>query len=230
MTYRFANEIGPTPFVDIAGSDQKFGIHRIYCVGQNYADHSREMGGDPDRNPPFFFTKPASAIVSDGSEIAYPSQTANLHHEIELVVAIGKGGADIARENAHAHIFGYAVGVDLTRRDIQAEAKKMGRPWDMAKGFDQSAPCSAITITTQTGHPDAGRIWLSINGQDRQNGDLAHMIWPVADIIAILSQYVALRPGDLIFTGTPAGVGPVERGDTISGGVDGVGTLSVKIV
>ncbi|PPQ38965.1 fumarylpyruvate hydrolase [Rhodoblastus acidophilus] len=207
-----------------------FPVRRIFCVGQNYADHAREMGGDPQRNPPFFFTKPADALAVNGADAPYPSLTHNLHHEIELVVALAGGGRDIAAEAAEALIFGYAAGIDLTRRDLQAEAKKAGRPWDMAKGFDVSAPLGLIRPIGQTGRVGQGRISLTVNGAPRQSGDLADMIWSVPEIIAILSTYVKLAPGDLIFTGTPAGVGPALTGDVLHGEIEGVGEVTTRIV
>lgn len=218
------------PSVEIAGSDHRFPVRRIFCVGKNYADHAREMGGDPEREPPFFFSKPADAVVAGTADIAMPPRTANLHHEIELVVAIGKGGANIALDDAAASVFGYAVGNDLTRRDLQADAKAGARPWDMAKGFDRSAILSPIRPAADIGHPSAARIWLSVNGATRQDGDIADMIWPVADIIAELSTYVELRPGDLIYTGTPAGVARIAPGDLVEGGIDGIGTIANRFV
>lgn len=200
------------PSVAIEGADDRFPVRRIFCVGQNYAEHTREMGGDPERQAPFFFSKPADAVVADGSVIAFPPRTANLHHEVELVIAIGEGGVDIAIEDANAHIYGWTVGIDLTRRDLQAEAKKAGRPWDMAKGFDASAPIGAIR---EGAVPEAGAVRLSVDGELRQGGDLGDMIWSVPEIVATLSTYVALAPGDLIFTGTPAGVGAVVAGQRI---------------
>ncbi|MBI4988942.1 MAG: fumarylacetoacetate hydrolase family protein [Rhodocyclales bacterium] len=217
------------PQVAVAGSDATFPVRRIYCVGRNYAEHAREMGGNPEREPPFFFMKPADAIVT-GGRMDYPSQTADLQHEIELVVALARGGRDIPAAAALDCVFGYAVGLDMTRRDLQAELKAKGRSWEMGKAFDQSAPISAIVPASRIGHPRRGAITLTVNSQSRQHGDLADMIWPVADIIANLSGYVTLQPGDLIFTGTPAGVGKVERGDRLEGAVEGVGTLSVTIV
>ena len=214
------------PSVEIAGSDDRFPVRRIFCVGRNYAEHAREMGGAPEREPPFFFTKPADAVVGAAAEIAMPLRTANLHHEIELVVALGSGGRDIAQDAAIGTVFGYAVGNDLTRRDLQAEAKAAGRPWDMAKGFDHSAVISPIRVAAEIGHPARARIWLSVNGAVRQEGDIADMIWPVADIIAELSTYVELKAGDLIYTGTPAGVGPIAQGDLVEGGVEGIGTIA----
>lgn len=214
------------PSVAIVGSDMRFPVRRIFCVGRNYADHAREMGGSPDREPPFFFAKPADAVVAATADIAMPPRTADLHHEIELVVALSGGGRDIARAAALDTVFGYAAGNDLTRRDLQAAAKGAGRPWDMAKGFDQSAVISPIRPAADIGHPAAARIWLSVNGTGRQEGNIADMIWPVADIVAELSTYVELRAGDLIYTGTPAGVGRIARGDLVEGGIDGIGTIA----
>jgi len=214
--------------VAIANSSERFAVRRIFCVGRNYAAHARELGND-ERDPPFFFTKPADAVVDSGAEIPYPPLTANLHHEIELVVAIGKAGFRISNEDALSHIWGYGVGVDLTRRDLQDQAKKAARPWDWSKAFDQSAPCGPLLPAAKSGHPYKGRIWLAINGALKQDGDLAELIWPVADVVSICSEAMELRPGDLIFTGTPAGVGPVHAGDTITGGVDGIGTIEIKI-
>ncbi len=207
-----------------------FPVRRIFCVGRNYAAHAREMGGDPDREPPFFFAKPADAIVTDGADTPYPPATGNLHHEMELVVAIGLGGAGIATANALGHVFGYAAGLDLTRRDLQDQAKAARRPWDMSKGFDGSAPIGEIEPAIRIGHPGSGAITLSVNGAPRQSGDLADQIWPVPDIIAALSRLVALAPGDLIFTGTPDGVGPLARGDLAEGWIAGVGRVSTRIV
>jgi fumarylpyruvate hydrolase len=218
----------PTPSVAIAGSGKRFPVRRIFCVGRNYAAHARELGND-ERDPPFFFTKPADAVVDSGAVIPYPALTNNLHHEIELVAAIGRGGFRIARDAALGHVWGYGVGVDLTRRDLQDVAKKAARPWDWSKAFDQSAPCGPLAPVETTGHPAKGRIWLSVNGETRQDGDLAELIWPIADVVAICSEAMELRPGDLIFTGTPAGVGPLAAGDRVSGGVDGVGTVEVTL-
>ncbi|AMG75909.1 fumarylacetoacetate hydrolase family protein [Sphingopyxis granuli] len=218
------------PTAEIAGSAERFPVRRIFCVGKNYADHAREMGGDPTREPPFFFSKPADAIVGGAGDIAMPPRTDNLHHEIELVVALAKGGANIASDDALSHIFGYAVGNDLTRRDLQADAKAGGRPWDMAKGFDHSAVLSPIRPAAEVGHPTAARIWLSVGGTVRQDGNIADMIWPVADIIAELSTYVELKAGDLIYTGTPAGVGRIVAGDVVEGGIDGIGTIANRFL
>ena len=226
MTY--ALPAPPQPALPIRGDDRLFPVRRIYCVGRNYAAHAREMGHDPDRDPPFFFMKPADAIVPDGATIPYPPMTADLHHEVELVVAIGTGGRDIAAADALAHVFGYAVGIDLTRRDVQAAAREAGRPWDMAKGFDRSAPCGAL-VPAAAVDPARGAIRLEVNGEARQSGDLADMIWSVGEVIAHLSAYMELQPGDLIFTGTPEGVGPLVRGDTATGTIAGVGEVRVTI-
>jgi fumarylpyruvate hydrolase len=220
----------PQPTVEVTGTDARFPVHRIYCVGRNYAKHAREMGMDPDREPPFFFAKPADALVANGTPVPYPSRTANLHHEIELVVAVGAGGRDIPVTNAPAHVFGYAVGLDLTRRDQQFAAREQGRPWDVAKGFDHSAPVSAIRPAAEMGHLEQGAIWLEVNGEQRQRANLCEMIWSVPEIVAELSTYFELRSGDLIFTGTPEGVGPVQRGDSLVGGIDGLETLRITIV
>jgi len=205
-----------------------FAVRRVYCVGRNYAEHVVEMGNDT-RDPPFFFGKPADAIVVGGADIPYPPQTADLHHEIELVVAIGKDGADIRPAAALDHVYGYAAGLDMTRRDLQAGAKKAGRPWDMAKGFDFSAPIGTIEPVSAIGHPDRGAITLSVNGAERQRGDLANQIWNVSDTIAYLSGFVTLRAGDIIMTGTPAGVSAVVRGDMLEGRIEGVGTVRTRI-
>lgn len=218
------------PSVVIAGTPERFPVRRIFCVGRNYAAHAREMGNDPDREPPFFFSKPADAVVDSGAAIPYPPLTANLHHEIELVVAIGKGGSDIDRGDALDHVWGYGVGIDLTRRDLQEDAKATRRPWDWSKGFDQSAPCGPLVPASEVANLGAARIWLSVNGTMRQDATLAELIWPVEDIVASCSRAVALKPGDLIYTGTPAGVGPLVAGDRVEGGIDGLGTLSITIV
>ncbi len=205
-----------------------FAVRRVYCVGRNYEEHVREMGNDT-REPPFFFSKPADAVVVGGASIPYPPQTEDFHHEIELVVAIGKDGANIAAADALDHVYGYAVGLDMTRRDIQAVAKKAGRPWDMAKGFDFSAPIGTIEPASAIGHPDTGAITLSVNGTERQRGDLSDQIWGVADTIAYLSTLVTLKAGDIIMTGTPAGVGAVVRGDVLEGAIAGIGTVRTTI-
>ncbi|MGC1302085.1 MAG: fumarylacetoacetate hydrolase family protein [Caulobacteraceae bacterium] len=216
------------PAVPVEGGGE-FPVRRIFCVGRNYAEHTREMGHDPDREDPFFFTKPADAIVLDGATIPYPSMTASLHHEIELVAAIGKGGHDIPEAEALHHLFGYAVGVDLTRRDLQNEAKKLGRPWDMAKGFDHSAPIGPLTRADATWPLDRGAIWLRINGETRQSSDVSKLIWSTPEVIAYLSRYVALAPGDLIYTGTPEGVGRIEPGDDLWGHIDGLHDLRIHL-
>jgi fumarylpyruvate hydrolase len=212
------------PSIAISGSELRFQVRRIYCVGRNYADHAREMGGDPQREFPFFFSKPADAVVPSGRRLPFPVKTSELHHEVELVIGLNKGGANIHAADASSMIFGYAVGIDLTRRDLQTEAKKMGRPWDMAKGFDHSAPVGAMTRGVP---PAIGSITLTIDGNLRQRGDLKDMIWSVAEIIAALSTYVELAPGDLIFTGTPAGVGPIRRGETVRGMITGTEPIEV---
>ena len=215
--------------IPVAGG-KLFPVRRIFCVGRNYAAHAREMGNDPNREPPFFFTKPADALVTSGADTPYPTATANLHHEMELVVAIGHGGVDIKPEDALDHVFGYAAGLDLTRRDMQDEAKATRRPWDMSKGFDASAPIGEIIPASVVGHPASGRIAMTVNGVTRQEGDLDDQIWAVPDVIAVLSRFVALAPGDLIFTGTPDGVAAVVRGDLVEGEIAGVGTLRTRIV
>ena len=222
--------VPPLPRVSVAVRDStdRFPVHRIYCVGRNYAAHAREMGHD-DREPPFFFQKNPDDIVEEGKPAPYPPQTADLHHEVELVVALAHGGSDIAAENALSHVYGYAIGLDLTRRDVQAEAKKGGRPWATAKAFANSAPLGAILPATAVGHPAAGKLTATVNGEPRQEGDLADMIWSVPEIIAHLSRWFVLAPGDLIFTGTPAGVGELKRGDVVIGAIEGLGQLEVRI-
>ncbi|MBL8397692.1 MAG: fumarylacetoacetate hydrolase family protein [Candidatus Accumulibacter sp.] len=217
-----------TVHVPIARSEAVFPVHRVYCVGRNYADHAAEMGADT-REPPFFFSKPADALVAGGGKVPYPPATVNLQHEVELVVALAAGGTDIAVEQALVCVFGYAVGIDLTRRDLQQLAKDKGHPWDMAKGFDHSAPIAALQPVDAIGHPTRGTIWLKVNGQSRQHGNLVQMSWNVAEIISKLSTYVRLTAGDLIFTGTPAGVSTVTRGDQLIAGIDGVGELSITL-
>ena len=233
MTYVFLPHAQPS--LPVAGSEARFPVRRIFCVGRNYADHAREMGAADQASglePPFFFMKPGDAVVGGEGEISvsYPPITKNLHHEVEMVVALGAGGANVTVDAAKGLIFGYAVGFDLTRRDIQGKAKEKGHPWDMGKGFDQSAVCSEIHPVSAVAHPASGRIWLKVNGETRQDGDLAAMGWKVADIIANLSTMVRLEAGDLIYTGTPAGVGPIVPGDLLTAGVEGVGTLTARIV
>ncbi len=217
------------PSLAVLGSEQRFPIRRVFCVGRNYGAHAREMGSDPHREPPFFFTKPADAVVPASGAVPYPPSTRDLHHEVELVVALGAGGVDIDPAGALALVWGYGVGLDLTRRDLQAVAKDAGRPWDMAKGFDASAPCSPLVPAATLGHPQDARIWLEVNGALRQEGNLNEMIWPIADVIGHLSRLVALAPGDVIYTGTPAGVAALKPGDRVRGGVDGVATFELSI-
>jgi fumarylpyruvate hydrolase len=216
-----------TPALPVAESNLTFPVGRIYCVGRNYAEHAREMGHDPEREPPFFFMKPADAIVPNGATLPFPQATKDLHHEIEMVVAIGRDGADIPVAKALDHVFGYGVGLDMTRRDLQGEAKKMGRPWEMGKAFDNSAPCTALKTVAMVGHPAKGAIWLKVNGKIGQKGDLSEMIWNVPETISYLSKLITLKAGDLIMSGTPAGVGPVNRGDKLEGHVDSIGDLTV---
>ena len=218
-----------TPSVAIAGSNARFPIRRVFCVGRNYAAHAREMGNDPEREDPFFFMKPADAVVPAEGSLPFPSATHELHHEVEMVVALAGGGTDIAPADALSLVWGYGVGLDLTRRDLQAVAKDMRRPWDFAKGFDGSAPCSALHPVSEVGHPHDARIWLEVNGAVKQDGTLKEMIWPVADVIAHISRFVALAPGDLIFSGTPAGVGPLQPGDSVKGAVDGVASFEFTV-
>lgn len=222
------------PSVVVVDSEARFPIRRIFCVGRNYAKHAREMGGDPDREPPFFFSKPPDAVVDAGidadARVPYPPDTENVHHEVELAVAIGVGGRDVDPGSAHEHIFGYAVALDLTRRDLQAQAKARGRPWAMSKGFDHSAPIAPIHPIDAVGPLSTGRIWLTVNGTLRQDADLEELIWPIPDLIARLSRTVQLAPGDLILTGTPAGVGPLLPGDRVRGGVTGLQDLVITVV
>jgi fumarylpyruvate hydrolase len=228
---KFMHYLFPTtiPTVSIINSAERFPVHRIYCVGRNYADHVREMGNDPSREPPVFFSKPADALVSGDASIPFPSRTNNLHHEIELVVALNADASEVSVVQALDCVYGYAVGIDLTRRDLQVAAKTAGQPWDIAKGFDNSAPVSAIVPASVAGHPHKGAIQLKVNGELRQQGDLADMIWSVAEIIAELSTYYQLRAGDLIFTGTPAGVGKLVTGDVVEGSIQGVGNIKLTL-
>ncbi|WP_088346071.1 MULTISPECIES: fumarylacetoacetate hydrolase family protein [Rhodomicrobium] len=214
----------------VAGTENLFPVHRIYCVGRNYADHAIEMGHDPSREAPFFFQKNPDSILPPGHDFPYPSATRDVHHEMELVVALGGGGVDVPVDRALDLVFGYGVGLDMTRRDLQGEAKKAGRPWEVGKAFEASAPASAIVPASRIGHPASGRIWLEVNGAVKQDGDLAQMIWKVPEMIAYLSGLFRLQPGDLIFSGTPAGVGPVVRGDRLRGGVDGVAEIALGVV
>lgn len=213
----------------VAGTSDRFPVRRIFCVGRNYAAHAREMGKDPDREAPFFFTKPADAALDTPCTVPYPPLTEDLHYEIELVIAIGKGGSNVSENDVMEHVWGASVGVDLTRRDLQAEAKEAGRPWDWAKAFDKSAPIAPIVPISDVTSVEQGRIWLAVNGETRQDADLSDLIWSVREHVSILSQAMELAPGDIIMTGTPAGVGAVSPGDVITGGVDGIGTLEVTI-
>jgi fumarylpyruvate hydrolase len=216
------------PSIPVAGESGRFPVRRIYCVGRNYAAHTREMGGDPTREDPFFFMKPADAIVMDGTTLPYPQATKNLHHEIELVVALKGGGANVPADRVMDLVYGYATGLDMTRRDLQNSAKAGGKPWDMGKGFDRSAPITAIQPAARIGHPSKGAIWVKVNGKTKQSGDLSDMIWSVPETLAYLSGLVELQPGDLVFTGTPEGVGPVVAGDLVEGHVEGVGDLTIR--
>jgi len=227
MAYVFSPP--PVASIAVSGSDDRFPVRRIFCVGRNYAAHAREMGKDPDREPPFFFTKPADAIVDDGQTIAYPPETQNLHHEAELVVAVAIGGRDIPRDQALAHVWGYAIGNDLTRRDLQLQARDLGRPWDWGKAFDRSAVVGPVHAVAKVGHPAKGFIRLTVNGVTKQDADLAEMIWPAPDIIAILSRSMELMPGDLIMTGTPAGVGALVPGDVCTVTIESLGSITTTI-
>ncbi len=219
----------PVASLPVKGESSVFPVHRIYCIGRNYAAHTVEMGGDPDRDPPFFFQKNPDNLVLDG-RFPYPSKSKNVHHEIEMVVALGRGGANIPIEEALDHVFGYALALDMTRRDLQAEMKRLGRPWEIAKAFEASAPCTSLVKADEIGHPARGAIWLDVNGDRRQEGDLDQMIWKTPEMIAYLSELFTLAPGDLILSGTPSGVGAVQRGDRLHGHADGVGDLDVLVV
>ena len=217
------------PALPVAGATALFPVRRIFCVGRNYVEHQKEMGGD-GREQPFFFIKSAHALVPAGGGIHYPAKTANLHYETEMVVAIARGGRRIDASRANEHVFGYGVGLDMTRRDLQQLGKDHGRPWDFGKDFDEAAPCSALSPASAIGHPATGAIWLTVNGKERQKADLADMIWSVPEQIAYLSEFYALEPGDLIYSGTPAGVGPVKPGDELHAGIAGVGELKASIL
>lgn len=223
-----------TPALPVFGTDKHLGIRRIWCVGRNYAAHVKEMGGDPQRDPPFFFAKPADALLAAPDrgpiDLPYPPATADFHHEVELVVALRSGGRDLDAAAALACIAGYAVGLDMTRRDLQAAAKKAGQPWEMAKAFDHSAVCGALHLVADIGHPQAGRVALEVDGALRQQGDLRDLIWSVAEILGHLSRLVSLGAGDLIYTGTPEGVGPVVPGQRIDASIAGVGAISARVV
>ncbi|WP_261523057.1 fumarylacetoacetate hydrolase family protein [Burkholderia multivorans] len=232
MTFVFPPE-APVE-LPVAGSDARFPVRRVYCVGRNYAAHAREMGFDPDREPPFFFCKPADAVVpvayGETLELAYPSQTQNYHYEAELVAVIGKGGADIPLDSALDHVWGYAVGLDMTRRDLQMKMREMGRPWEIGKAFDRSAPIGPVHRASAVGHFEQGGLWLTVNGATKQKSDVSHLIWSVAETVADLSKFFRLEPGDVIFTGTPDGVGAVVRGDEMKVGVERLGELTVRVV
>jgi fumarylpyruvate hydrolase len=230
----FVFEPEPQVAVPVAGGNAAFPVRRIYCVGRNYAAHAREMGFDPDREPPFFFCKPASSIVVVPSgatvDLPYPSQTQDYQHEIELVVAIGRAGRDITVEQALDHVWGYGVGLDMTRRDLQIKSRDKGRPWELGKAFDASAPIAPLHAVAEVGHPATGSIWLEVDGVTRQRSTLDQLIWSVPEVISNLSSFFELRPGDLIYTGTPEGVGKVERGQRLHGGIDGLGALTLRVV
>ena len=217
------------PSVAIAGCNERFPVHRIYCIGRNYLAHVHEMGSD-ERQPPFFFQKPIDALLANECQFPYPPASDNVQHEIELVVAIARGGAEISVNHALDHVYGYGVGIDMTRRDLQVKAKKEGKPWDAAKAFDFAAPIGALRPVSEIGHPDSSRIWLAINGKVKQDSTLNLQIWSVAESISHLSRLFEIKPGDLIYTGTPAGVGPVKRGDVMNGGIDGIGELEITVV
>lgn len=225
----YATPLWTPPALKIDGSADLFPVRRIFCVGRNYVEHQKEMGGD-GREQPFFFIKSAHALVPAGTDVHYPAKTANFHYETEMVVAIGKQGRRIPAKQATSHIFGYGIGQDMTRRDLQQIGKDKGRPWDFGKDFDESAPCSALVPAARIGHPAKGAIWLNVNGKQRQKADLADMIWSVPEQIEYLSQYYTLECGDLIYSGTPAGVGPVQPDDELHCGVDGVAELRFKIL
>ncbi len=223
----------PTPqpvLLPVEGTNETFPVRRVYCVGRNYADHAIEMGHDPSREPPFFFQKNPDNLLPAGQDFPYPPLSSNVHYEVECVVALKSGGSNISVENALDHVWGYGVGIDMTRRDMQDGLKKMGRSWEGAKAFEFSAPISPLVPASKIGHPNKGAVWLDVNGARKQSGDLDQMIWKTAEIIAELSKVFALAAGDVIMTGTPAGVGPVVKGDIMECGVDGVGTLTVKVV
>lgn len=228
MSQQYVIDPPVIPHMPVRGSNAVFPLRRVYCVGRNYAAHAVEMGHDPDKEPPFFFQKNPDNVVVDGV-FPYPDLSSDVHHEVELVAALGKGGYNIPVESALDHVWGYGIGLDMTRRDLQGEQKKLGRPWEIGKAFDASAPCGELIPASEIGHPDSGAIWLKINGEMRQEGDLNQLIWKIPEMINHLSGLFTLAPGDIIMTGTPAGVGPVQRGDQMLGHVDGVGDLEVKV-
>ncbi len=228
MSAEYVIPVPPVVDLPVAGSTARFPVRRIYCVGRNYLEHIRELGND-EKEPPIFFTKPRDAIVQDASSIPYALATENYHYELELAVAIGSGGSNIPEAEALQHVFGYAVALDMTRRDLQKQLTAKAGPWDVAKAFDHSAPCAAIHPVESVGHPARGNIRLTVNGEVKQDSDLAAMIWNVPQIISRLSAFFELQPGDIIMTGTPAGVGPVQPGDVLVGSIDGLGTLTTTI-
>ncbi len=225
----FVIETPPVVALPVAGSAARFPVRRVYCIGRNYAAHAVEMGGDPDREPPFFFQKNADNLDPSG-EFPYPPHSSDVHHEVEMAVALKSGGTNIPLDRALDHVFGYGVSIDMTRRDRQGEAKKAGRPWEIGKAFERSAPVGPVHPVTEIGHPDHGRIELKVNGETRQEGDLNQMIWKVPEMIAHLSEYFELAPGDVILSGTPAGVGPVVKGDRMEASIEGLGSISVAVV
>lgn len=225
----FVIDAPPQASLSIANSTQRFPVHRVYCVGRNYAAHAVEMGHDPDKEPPFFFQKNPDNLVADATEFPYPKLSNDVHHEIELLVALKSGGDDIKVEDALDCVYGYGVSLDMTRRDLQGEMKKLGRPWEIGKAFEMSAPSGPIIPVSTCGHIESGDIWLKVNDEVRQSGDVNQMIWKTAEMISILSTLFTLRPGDIIQTGTPSGVGPVQRGDRMHGHVEGVGDLKVTV-
>ena len=222
-------ELPPAPTLEVAGTNKRFGVRRIYCIGRNYAAHAIEMGHNPDREDPFFFQKNPNNLDSSG-EFPYPPRSSDVHHEIEMTVALHSGGSNIPLASALDHVFGYGIALDMTRRDLQAEQKKAGRPWEIAKAFERSAPCGPIHPASSVGHPDSGRVLLEVNGQRRQEGDLNQMIWKVPEMISYLSDYFELAAGDIILSGTPSGVAAVERGDVMKAEIEGLGSLSVTVV
>jgi len=226
---KFVIDPAPQVCLPIRGSNESFPVRRIYCIGRNYADHAIEMGHDPNKEPPFFFQKNAQNVDTSGT-FPYPPQTSDVHHEMELVVALKSGGADISLDNALEHVYGYGLGLDMTRRDLQGEAKKLGRPWEVGKSFEKSAPMGELVPASETGHLDQGRICLKVNGEIKQDGDLNQMIWKVPEMIAYLSRFYDIAGGDLIMSGTPAGVGPIQRGDKMECEIENLGTMTIEVI
>lgn len=227
---RYIIDQPPQASLPIRGSEKRFPVRRVYCVGRNYAAHTIEMGGDPDREEPFFFQKNPDNLLTDGADFPYPVRSSDVHHEIEMLVALHQGGHNISLDSALDCVWGYGVALDMTRRDLQAECKKAGRPWEIGKAFEQSAPASELVAASEIGHPSDGAIWLKVNDELRQQGDLNHMIWKVPEMISYLSSLFVLAPGDVILSGTPSGVGPVQRGDRLEAHVDGVADLHCKVI